>query len=73
MKDTKVTLQNQLGGMKVIPYTLKNALKYIAEQLKETDRKIRELLKKEEEFAMNASLMMSVPGISYTQVSEVCE
>ena len=57
--------------MQVVPYTLKQALEDVMAQLKETDRKIKELLKKEEEFSMNASLAMSIPGISYISTAAI--
>ncbi|WP_158712820.1 IS110 family RNA-guided transposase [Parabacteroides pacaensis] len=64
LRGIKVSLQNLLQSMPVVPGTLQETLEDIVAQLKQTDKKIRELLKKEDEFSMNASLMMSVPGIS---------
>lgn len=71
LKDVKVSLQNLIKGMKVVPCTLVQALENVMVQLKESDRKIRELLRKEDEFSMNASLMMSIPGISYISAAAI--
>lgn len=67
----KTSLQNLVHSMAVVPCTLKQALDDIVARLKETDRQIRELLRKEEEFSMNASLMISVPGISYISAAAI--
>lgn len=71
LKEVKVSLQNLIKSMKVVPYTLKQTLENVIEQLKETDRKIRDLLGKEAEFSTNAALMMSVPGISYVSAAAI--
>lgn len=67
----KTSLQNLVHSMAVVPCTLRQALNDIVTRLKETDRQIRELLRKEEEFSMNASLMISVPGISYISAAAI--
>lgn len=71
LTEIKVSLQNRIKTMRLVPYTLKQTLSDVTEQLKESDRKIRELLKTEEEFSMNASLTMSVPGISYISAAAI--
>lgn len=71
LTNMKISLQNLLKSMKVIPHTLTQTLEHIIAQLKETDKKIRELLKKEDEFSMNASLAMSVPGVSYISAAAI--
>lgn len=67
----KVDLRNLMQSMSIVPYTLEQALEDIIAQLKESDKKIRELLKQEDEFSMNASLSLSVPGISYISVAAI--
>lgn len=71
LKDVKVSLQNLIKSMQVVPCTLQDALQAVVEQLKETDKKIRELLKKEPEYSKNASLAISVPGISYITAAAI--
>lgn len=71
LKEVKTSLQNLMQSMQVIPSTLEQALKDTRIRLKETDKKIREILKQEDEFAVNASLAMSVPGISYISTAAI--
>lgn len=75
LKETKVSLQNFLKSMCHAPvgttYTVEQTLKEVIEQLKETDRKIKELLKEEEELSLHARLAMSVPGISYVTTAAI--
>lgn len=72
LTEVKVSLQNQISSMRqYVPPTLEEALEDIKERLKESDREIRELLKKETEFSKNASIAVSVPGISYITAAAI--
>ncbi len=63
LTQAKKSLKNLATCMGTIPSTLRKSIDDLDEQLKQTDKKIRQLLEKEEELALNASLLMSVPGI----------
>lgn len=71
LTEMKVSLQNLIKSMPSVPYTLKQALEDIMKRLKESDKNIRRLLKEETEFSVNASLAMSVPGISYISAAAI--
>lgn len=65
LTQAKKALKNLSSCMEVVPTTLRKSIDELDEQLKRTDRKIKELLEKEEELAVNAALVMSVPGIGF--------
>ena len=63
LTQAKKSLRNLVSCMESIPATLRKSIEELDEQLKQTDKKIKQLLGKEEELAINAALLMSVPGI----------
>lgn len=65
LTQAKKSLKNLAASMDTIPLTLRKSIDELEEQLKQTDRKIRQLLEKEEELALNAALLMSVPGVGF--------
>lgn len=71
LTEVKTSLRNLMQSMQVIPCTLEKAWETVIIQLKATDKKIREILKQEDELSVNASLAMSVPGISYISTAAI--
>ncbi len=67
----KVSLQNQINSLPMASKQLKNVLKATTDNLKEVDKKIKETLAQDEDMAENASLAMSVPGISYISAAAI--
>lgn len=71
LKKSRKALMNVAKTMKQVPLPLQDSIDELTEQLKLTDKKIKELLKKDEELAPNAQLAMSVPGISYVTTAAI--
>ena len=71
LKESRKSLINLSRSMKHVPHTLQKSIDELTEQLKQTDKKIKELLKEDEELASNAKLAMSVPGISYVTTAAI--
>ena len=71
LTEMKTSLQNLIKGLPVVPPTLDKTLEEVKKQLKETDRQIKKLLAEEEELSKNASLAISVPGISYVTAAAI--
>ena len=65
LTQAKKSLKNLAASMDTVPLPLSKSIDELEEQLKRTDRKIRQLLEKEEELALNAALLMSVPGVGF--------
>ena len=71
LKESRKSLINLSRSMKHVPRTLQMSIDELTEQLKQTDKKIKELLKEDDELAPNAKLAMSVPGISYVTTAAI--
>ena len=63
LTQAKKSLKNLAACMEAVPLTLRKSIAELEEQLKQTDKKIKQLLESEEELSLNASLLMSVPGV----------
>lgn len=71
LKESRKSLINLSRTMKHVPHPLQKSIDELNEQLKQTDKKIKELLKKDDELAANAQLAMSVPGLSYVTTAAI--
>ena len=71
LKESRKSLMNLSRSMKHVPRILQKSIDELTEQLKQTNKKIKELLKRDEELAPNAKLAMSVPGISYVTAAAI--
>ena len=63
LTQAKKSLKNLAACMEAVPLTLRKSIAELEEQLKQTDKKIKQLLESEEDLFLNASLLMSVPGV----------